>query len=81
MREISNKDLPIINKRVGKLSMALAKGTIKNAQELAKKIEVELNPEELVFATTLLIIERYTKIANEYVGMKQKEKVNDERSI
>ena len=78
MREIKDEDVLILNQKVGELSMALVNGKIKNAQELAKAIEGVLNSEELVFATTLLIIERYTRVAKEYVGMKQKEKTNSE---
>ena len=78
MREIKDEDILTLNQKVGELSMALVKGKIKNAQELAKVIEGVLNSEELVFATTMLIIERYTRVAKEYVGMKQKEKTNSE---
>jgi len=79
MIEMKDKDLSEINKKIGKLSVDMAKGNVKNAQELAKIIEGVLNPEELIFATTVLIIERYTKISNDYVVIKQKEKANDER--
>ena len=78
MREIKDEDLPRMNQIIGKLSVDMAKGNIKNAKELAKLVDGVMSSEELVFATTLLIIERYSKIANTYVGMKQKEKLNDE---
>ena len=78
MREIRNDDLSWINKKVGKLSVDLARGNIRNAKELAKTVENALSQEELVFAITVLIIERYTKISNEFVKTLVKEKTNNE---
>ena len=77
MRKLTNEDVPNLEKKVGKLSVELAYGTIKNAQELAKRVEKEFKTsEDRVFALTLLIINRYNEVSDKVINDVVDEEVN-----
>lgn len=60
MKEISNDYIKPIESKIAKLSVEMLYGRIKNAQELAKRVEEDFpTPEDRIFALTLLIVNKY----------------------
>lgn len=76
MKEINAENVKVLNKKVGELSVDLARGKIKNGDELAQAILERLNQEEILIASTLLIIERYNIIKQKLIGMRKMDREN-----
>lgn len=74
MKEIEEKDVEILQKKVSELSVALAIGKIKNVKQLTEIVKIEFpSAEDRIFCLSILIADRYIKLANEFVnGMKKK---------